>query len=278
MDLIKFGTMSDKTLLNKIKSGQTVYGTCITSTAPMWGKAARNAGLDFVFLDTEHIPLERMEIALLCQLYKAMGIAPVVRIPSPDSFKACQMLDAGAEGVLAPYIETVEQVNEMVGAIKFRPLKGKRLKEALEHQGSFETELKSYIDSYNGGNICFINIESIPAVENLDNLLNVPGVDAVFIGPHDLSVNMGLPEMYDHPDFENMVLFIIKKCRVKNIAVGIHFSESPERQIKWMTEGANIIIHSSDIAIFSQKLADDIQMIRKSSGDESSSTTEKIII
>ncbi len=270
--------MSDKTLLAKLKSGQSIYGTCITSTAPLWGKAARNAGLDFVFLDMEHIPLERMEIATLCQLYRAMGIATVVRIPSPDSFKACQMIDAGAEGILAPYIETVEQVNGMVGAIKYRPLKGKRLKKALENQDSLEPVLKSYLDNYNRGNICIINIESIPAVENLDELLSVKGVDAVFIGPHDLSVNMGLPEMYDHPVFEKMVSLIIKKCRAKNVAVGIHFSESPERQIKWMKEGANIIIHSSDIAIFSQKLVSDIHLIRKSGGDESISNAEKIII
>lgn len=270
--------MPEKTLLTKLKLGQTVYGTCITSTAPLWGKAARNAGLDFVFLDTEHVPLERIEIATLCQLYKTMGIAPVVRIPSPDSFKACQMIDAGANGILAPYIETVEQVNEMVGALKFRPLKGKRLKEALENQESVKPELKIYLENYNSGNICIINIESVPAVDNLDALLSVRGVDAVFIGPHDLSVNMALPEMYDHPEFEKMVAHIIKKCRAKNIAVGIHFSESPERQVKWMKEGANIIIHSSDIAIFSQKLAIDIQSIRKNSGDETSSNAEKIII
>ncbi len=270
--------MPEKTLLNKLRSGQTVYGTCITSTAPIWAKAARNAGLDFVFLDTEHIPLERMEIATLCQLYNAMGIAPVVRIPSPDSIKACQMIDAGAEGILAPYIETVEQVNEMVGALNFRPLKGKRLKELLENPDSIQTELKSYLENYNRGNICILNIESIPAVENLDKLLNVSGVDAVFIGPHDLSVNMGLPEMYAHPEFEKMVSLIIKKCRTNNIAVGIHFSESPDRQVKWLKEGANIIIHSSDMAIFSQKLASDIQFIRKSTGNETHTSTEKIII
>jgi 4-hydroxy-2-oxoheptanedioate aldolase len=219
-----------------------------------------------------------MEIAALCQLYKAMGISPIVRIPSPDPFKACQMVDAGAEGILAPYIETIEQVKEMVGALKFRPLKGKRLNEALGNPASVEPELKTYLNNYNKGNLCILNIESIPAVENLDNLLSVPGVDAVFIGPHDLSVNMGLPEMYDHPEFEKMVSLIIRKCRAKNVAVGIHFSESPERQVKWMKEGANIIIHSSDMAIFSQKLASDIQYIRKSAGDESITTSEKIII
>lgn len=270
--------MSDKTLFSKIKSGQTIFGTCITTTAPFWGKAARNAGLDFVFLDTEHIPLERMEIATLCQLYKALGIAPVVRIPSPDSVKACQMIDAGAEGILAPYIETVEQVMEMVGALKYRPLKGKRLKELLENPFSIKPELKTYLENYNRNNICIINIESIPAVEKLEKLLSVRGVDAVFIGPHDLSVNMGLPEMYDHPEFEKMVQHIIKICRSKNIAVGIHFSEAPERQVKWMKEGANIIIHSSDMAIFSQKLASDIQFIRKSGGDETHVSNEKIII
>jgi len=89
---------------------------------------------------------------------------------------------------------------------------------------------------------------------------------------------MGLPEMYDHPDFEREVEIIIRKCRENNIAVGIHFSESPERQVKWKKAGANIIIHSSDIAIFSQKLASDIQLIRKSRGNENLKDAEKIII
>jgi 4-hydroxy-2-oxoheptanedioate aldolase len=219
-----------------------------------------------------------MEIAALCQMYNAMGIAPIVRIPSPDPFRACQIIDAGAHGILAPYIETVEQVKEMVGAVKYRPLKGKRLHEILANPDSIKPELKSYLENYNCGNLCIINIESIPAVENLEQLLKVPGLDAVFIGPHDLSVNMGLPEMYDHPEFEKMVEIIIRKCRENGIAVGIHFSESPERQIKWMKAGANIIIHSSDIAIFSQKLAADIQLIRKSGGDISETSEERIII
>jgi 2-keto-3-deoxy-L-rhamnonate aldolase RhmA len=267
-----------KQLLAKLKNGNTVYGTCISSVAPLWGKAARNAGLDFVFLDTEHIPLERMEIAALCQLYSAQGIAPIVRIPSPDPYRACQIIDAGAEGILAPYIEETEQVTEMVGALKYRPLKGRRLQEALKNPSSLEPELKNYLANYNLGNICLINIESVPAFEKLDELLSVPGVDAVFIGPHDLSVSLGVPEMYDHPKFEKVVQFIIHKCREKNVAVGIHFSESPDRQIKWMKEGANIIIHSSDIAIFSQQLLRDINYIKKNKGDNLLTSSEVIIV
>ncbi len=270
--------MNQNSLAGKINAGKTVYGTCITSMAPLWGKAARLAGLDFVFLDTEHVPLERMEVAALCQFYSAMGVAPIVRIPSPDPFRACQMLDAGATGVVAPYIETVGQVQEMVGAIKFRPLKGKRLQKALQNPLTIEEELKQYLENYNRDKLCIINIESIPAVENLEQLLKVSGLDAVFIGPHDLSVNMGLPEMYDHPDFEREVESIIKKCRENNIAVGIHFSESPDCQVKWIKAGANIVIHSSDIAIFSQKLAADIQLIRNGGNEENQIATEKIVI
>lgn len=268
----------NKQLLTKLKNGNTVYGTCISSVAPLWSKAARNAGLDFVFLDTEHIPLERMEIAALCQLYSAQGIAPIVRIPSPDPYRACQMIDAGAEGILAPYIEEAAQIKEMVGALKYRPLKGRFLKDVLENPDSLDPEKAAYLANFNKGNICLINIESVPAFEKLDELLSVPGVDVVFIGPHDLSVSLGVPEMYDHPKFEKVVQFIIHKCREKNVAVGIHFSESPDRQIKWMNEGANVIIHSSDIAIFSQQLSRDINYIKKAKGDSSASSSDVIIV
>src|SRR5690606_34562699 len=110
------------------------------------------------------------------------------------------------------------------------------------------SRVKRYLQEYNRGNLCVINIESVKALENLDELLSVPGLDAVFIGPHDLSVSLGLPEDYDHPVFEKAVKMIIEKCRTHNVAVGIHFSETPDRQIQWIEAGVNIVIHSSDIA------------------------------
>ncbi len=246
--------------------------------APLWSKAARNAALDFVFLDTEHVPLERMEIAGLCQLYSSMGSAPVVRIPSPDPFRACQMIDAGAEGIVAPYVESTGQVKAMIGAMKYRPLKGEKLQEVLETRGQIEPELKVYLDHYNDGNLCIINVESTPAVERLDELLTVPGLDGVFIGPHDLSVSMGLPEMYDHPEFEETVRQIIRTCRAKNVAVGIHFSGSPQRQVKWLNEGINIVIHSSDLAIFSQALVRDIYEIKQSRNAADPALSEDVVI
>jgi 4-hydroxy-2-oxoheptanedioate aldolase len=261
--------LMERTLLKKIKAGSVVYGTCIASTSPTWPAIALRAGLDFVFLDTEHIPLERMEIARMCQTFRAMGIAPIVRIPSPDPYRACQMMDAGAEGVVAPYLENVGQIKELVGALKYRPLKGELLDRALDAPDQLDPALHQYLDKWNEGNVCIANIESVPALNRLDELLSVPGLDAVFIGPHDLSISLGLPEQYDHPVFEEAVKKIIRITRAHGLAVGIHFSESPERQIRWMKEGVNLIIHSSDLAMFSQRLQHDMNAIKQAAGEKS---------
>ena len=89
----------------------------------------------------------------------------------------------------------------------------------------------------------------------------------MFIGPHGLSVSLGLPEQYEHPVFEEAVRTIIHKTRAHGLAIGIHFSLEPERQIKWINEGANIVVHSFDIALFTQRLRHDLSVIKQAVGD-----------
>lgn len=261
MSLIK------NSLIEQLDSGKNVYGTCITSTGPLWPRAIKTAGLDFVFIDTEHVPLDRNELSLLCQNFTAAGIVPIVRIPSPDPFRACQAIDGGAVGIVMPYIESRQQVEDLVGAVKYRPLKGELLTAYIKGTKEMPENLQHYLASFNNGNICIANIESVPAMEKLEEILSVPGLDGVFIGPHDLSVSLGLPEQYDHPDFEAAVTTIIKTARAHGLHIGIHFSLEPERQVKWMKEGANIVVHSSDISLFRQRLKQDLQLIKTAAGD-----------
>ena len=256
-----------KNLLQKLNDGEIIYGTCIVSTSPIWSKSLAQSPLDYVFLDTEHIPLDRNELTMLCQVYKAIGLSTVVRIPSPDPFLACMAKDAGAVGVIAPYVEDVEQIKQLVGATKYRPLKGKRLYRVLDGTETLEPELKNFLEKYNEGSMSIINVESITAVKNLSALLDVSGLDAVIIGPHDLSINMGLPEQYDHPEFEKIVKKIIHQVREKGIAAGIHFPGNPDRQIKWIKEGVNMVMHSSDMGLFNQKLNEDMTRIKEAAGE-----------
>jgi 2-keto-3-deoxy-L-rhamnonate aldolase RhmA len=271
-------TSEQQGFLEKLKEGRNVYGTCVTSTGPMWPAVVKKNDLDFVFIDTEHIPLGRTELATLCQQFRALNITPIVRIPCPDPFLACQAIDAGALGVVAPYLESVEQVRELVGATKYRPLKGELLAKYLDGTLEMPAIVRDYVNDLNKANICIANIESVPAMEKLDEMLSVEGLDAVFIGPHDLSVSLGLPEQYDNPIFEEAVRTIIRKSRAHDVAIGIHFSLEPERQVQWMKEGANIVVHSFDLALFSQKLKRDLDIIKTAVGDAVSSKADTVTV
>jgi 2-keto-3-deoxy-L-rhamnonate aldolase RhmA len=267
--------MNAKEFLIQLKKGTRLYGTAVFSPSPLWPSAVKRAGADFVFIDTEHTPIDRTILAQMCLSCKGYGLPPLVRISSADPHEARRVLDGGASGILVPYIESTEQVRVLVGATKLRPLKGERLKEALQKQDSLTPELKDYLRDFNKDNFLMINIESVPAVEKLDLILAEPGLDGVIIGPHDLSISLGLPEQYHNPRFEDVVREIITKVRKKGLGVGIHFSQEAQLQIKWAKAGANIIMHSSDIALFQQRLKDDFTEIRRALSEEVSTTTEQ---
>jgi 2-keto-3-deoxy-L-rhamnonate aldolase RhmA len=138
--------MNAAELRRRLLAGETVFGTLIVSPSPRWPDAVRRCGLDFVFIDTEHIALDRAPLSWMCQTYSALGLPPLVRIPSPDPFAATMVLDGGAAGVVAPYVETAQQVRDLRGAVKFRPIKGQRLRQMLDG-APVEPELESYLDT-----------------------------------------------------------------------------------------------------------------------------------
>jgi 4-hydroxy-2-oxoheptanedioate aldolase len=260
--------MDGSEFVTRLRGGKRLYGTLVVSSSPLWPPAVKKAGADFVFIDTEHMPLDRATVAQMCLAYSSLGLPPLVRIPSPDPYEACKVLDGGAAGVLAPYIEHPEQVRNLVGATKLRPLKGQRLEEALNDRNCLGSELNDYLNRRNAGRFLMINVESVPAMKRLDEILAVPGLSGVIIGPHDLSVSLGLPEQYDNPRFDEAVEEIVSKVREKGLGIGIHFPEDPNLQIKWAQKGLNIILHSSDTLLFRQSLARDIAAIRRTMGDE----------
>jgi 4-hydroxy-2-oxoheptanedioate aldolase len=248
----------------KLRSGDMVFGTLIVSPSPMWPKVLENSGLDFVFIDTEHIALDRAQVSWMCQTYSRIGLPPIVRIPSPDPFEATKMLDGGAAGIIAPYVETAEQAQALRGAVKLRPIKGHRLAERLANS-TFEPELESYISKRNEQAL-ILNIESVPAIQALDQILAVPGIDAVLIGPHDLSCSLGVPEQYDHPKFREAARAIFQKARTAGIGAGIHFWGEPEQQAAFIQDGANMIIHSADITLFQKHLRLELAAVKEAAG------------
>lgn len=255
-------------LSDTLRSGRRVYGTLVTSPSPIMPQWLKDVGLDYVFIDTEHMPIGRHILSWMCQTYRAINLAPIVRIPRPDPYEACKVLDGGASGIIAPYVETVEEAKALVGAVKFRPLKGKKLAEALDGTSKPDSRLADYLRERNQDRLLVINIESVPAIENLANLLEVPGIDAVLIGPHDLSVSLEIPEEYSHPKFDKAVRSIIETARAKGVGAGIHYWASIEQEIDWAKHGANLILHHGDITLFTEALQKEVNRIRETLGDQ----------
>jgi 4-hydroxy-2-oxoheptanedioate aldolase len=248
----------------RLRAGEPLFGTLLVSPSPMWPRALEGSGLDFVFIDTEHIALDRAQVSWMCQTYARMGLPPIVRIPLPDPFEATKMLDGGAAGIIAPYIETTEQAQALRGAVKLRPVKGGRLTDRLAG-APFEPILEAYARERNT-QAFILNIESVPAIKALDAILAVPDLDAVLIGPHDLSCSLGVPEQYEHPDFLAACETIFRKARAAGVGAGIHYWKSIEEQARFMQMGANMIIHSADITLFQKHLRLELAAVKEAAG------------
>src|SRR5262245_5953361 len=255
--------MTGREIIAALHAGRRVFASAIVGMSPQWPELAKKTGIDFVFVDTEHIPLDRTTLGWICQTYQALGLPPVVRIPCNDPFEACKALDAGAGGIIGPYLETADQARALVGAVKLRPLKGRRLAEALRDRNTLEPELSRYLEERNGDKILIANIESVPAIENLAEICSVPGLDAVLIGPHDLSCSLGIPEQYDHPKFDEAVRTIFRTARQRRVGASIHDWLGLEQEITWARAGGNLVMHSSDLATSSRTLKAEITQLRQ---------------
>jgi 4-hydroxy-2-oxoheptanedioate aldolase len=216
------------------------------------------------------MPVDRTETAMMCQFYAASGISPVVRVPRPEEQWATMALDGGAEGIVVPYVETEEEVRRMVGAVKFRPIKGRMLREILDGRRDAKPQTREYLDTFNRHNYLIIGVESVAAYENLDALIGCPGVDGVFIGPHDMSVTMEIPERYDHPEFLRVVTDIIRRCRDAGVGVGLHLGPaiaSDDRFHELMDAGMNWVIYGADISLLKTEMSKRLAAFRERMGD-----------
>lgn len=255
--------MKGRNIRESLRNGDRVYGTHIVSLGnPVEVRMKTVLEVDFIFICTEHMPIDRTEVSMMCQFYAAHGISPIVRIPYPSAHWAGMVMDAGADGVVAPYVETVEQVKELVGAVKYRPIKGKFLDDILAGERKPKPKLGEYLRKWNENNYLIIGIESVEAIENLEKLIDNDGVDGVFLGPHDISCSMEIPEEFDNPEFISTIKDVIRRCRKLNKGVGFHGNLN-----NYIDTEINFILNNSDVTKMREKLNGEFKSIRQRKGD-----------
>ncbi len=262
--------MTGSQIREKLRRGERVYGTHIASLMnPMAAMMASQMELDFAFFCTEHMPLDRTEVSMLCHLYKLRGISPIVRVPTMNPAAISMALDGGAEGIVVPYVETVEEVRQAVGAVKYRPIKGQLLQDAMDGRHELPAKTRRFLDGFNQHHYLIIGVESVPAMDRLEELIGVEGVDGVFLGPHDLTVSMGVPTEYEDPGFVDAIEDVVRRCRAGGVGVGLHnqlLRLGDHTLNRLLDAGMNWLINGADITVLCQEMNSQLRQLRELEG------------
>ncbi len=200
--------------------GGTTLGLWLSVPSTVTAEACARAGYDYVCIDTQHGAIEYSDAVPMIQAILLGGGRPIVRVPRNEAGIIGKMLDAGAEGVIIPMINTVKEAEAAVSACRYAP-------EGTRSSGPTLAGMRTdrpYFEWAADNVACIPMIETTQAIENLDAILSVPGIDAVYVGPSDLSITLGLgPGNHDEsPVFVKSLDTIAASCAKAGIVAGIH--------------------------------------------------------
>jgi 2-dehydro-3-deoxyglucarate aldolase/4-hydroxy-2-oxoheptanedioate aldolase len=241
--------MQKNTIKAKLQQGGTAVGTCLTDyVEPEVVAILKAAGMDFFFIDTEHSPTGYREIQTLVRVARAADVTPLVRVTQSEYFLIARALDVGAMGIVAPRIHSLDQAKAVVSAMKFPPAGGRGyglrgIITDYEFQGA-----KTEMDSADRETMVILQMESRECVEAIYDITSVEGVDAIMVGPFDLSVSLGIPGEFESPIFWEAFDRMVDACRKNGVAPGVHMGNA--KLLKRAQEhGARFLVFASDVAV-----------------------------
>ncbi len=224
-------------------------------------KLVEAAGADFALLDMEHSGIDLERIADLLAWFKATPLAPIVRVPASQHHFIARVLDAGALGVMAPNVETVEQARLIVDAAKYAPEGRRGLGLGSAHNDYLPPQPAEYLREANASTSVICQIESETGLANLEAIAALPGVDALWVGHFDLTQSMGIVGEFQHPRFLEAIARVAGTARRHGKGAGMQ-PGSVEQAAAWMKLGYNVISFSSDIAVYRTALASGVTAVR----------------
>lgn len=199
MDTIKMPSMDSVARFKAaMDSDQGALGPFMITSDPAYVEAAGYAGYDFVLLDMEHGPGTFENLQNLIRAANVSGVCPVVRVPRGTDIWVDRALDVGAGALLVPQIDTAEQARAVISAAKYAPV-GTRGTNRFVRSACYGSVPGSAYFAKANETVVILQAEGRKAVENLDEILDVQGLDVLFIGPYDLSSSLGHVGQVDHP-------------------------------------------------------------------------------
>jgi 2-dehydro-3-deoxyglucarate aldolase len=233
--------MPNNELLRKL-----TIGSWIQMGHPAIAEIMASAGFDWLVVDLEHSAITLREAEDLIRVIDLKGVVPLVRLSSNNPEQIKRVMDAGSHGVIIPMVNSPEEAAAAVASVKY-PAVGRRSFGLARAQG-YGARFEDYLAWQRDHSLVIVQIEHINAVNCLESILSVEGVDAYFVGPYDLSGSLGIPGQFDHPEFLEAMDRIAETAKKCEIPGGVHIVEPDVEQLKKsIKQGNQFIAYGADI-------------------------------
>jgi 4-hydroxy-2-oxoheptanedioate aldolase len=236
--------MKENMVKSKLKSGEPAFGVLTPAYDPYIVELIGHLGFDLYMLDCEHGPGGPLQIEQLTRACETVGMTPMARVRSADPKLVLQFFDPGLMGVMMPSVMSADDVKRLVEAVKYPPLgrrgiAGVRANDYL--LGSMSQA--EYVSFANEQTMILPQIETMEAVENLDSLMQVEGIDGFIVGPRDLSMSMGFPDGPAHPEVRALMDELFTRVRSAGLFVGTVAASGQDAR-NLLDRGAQILLGS----------------------------------
>lgn len=234
--------------------GRVVVGAWLTVADAAVAEIMAGTGFDYVLIDTEHAPwsLESLQMSMLA--FRGVDTVPIVRVPWNDHVHIKQALDLGAEGILAPMVRTLAEARALLAACRYPPEGSRGF--GPRRASAYGRDTDAYVAEANRGVIVIPQLEDVRTVDEIAAILALDGIDALCIGPNDLSGSIGALRQHDHPLVVDAIGRTLAAARERGVAVCAGVTLPAERQREWIERGARMILVASDVELLARGAGD----------------------
>ncbi|ALC88817.1 hypothetical protein AM500_02635 [Bacillus sp. FJAT-18017] len=239
------------TVKEKLEEKNIVIGTFSKFSSPVATEMLGYIGFDFVILDMEHSALDYSQAEDLIRAGEAAGISTVIRVPGIEENPLLRVLDSGVQGVQAPGVDTAEMAKKVVEASRYRPIGKRGLSFSTRAAGYTLKNKEQHLSDSLKKQLVVVQIESKEAVENLEAIAEIKGIDVLFLGPGDLSNSYGIPGQVDHPLVQE-ALKKLTRVALENGKVAGTFVSNHEQALRAIGDGVRYLVYDNDVAFFAR--------------------------
>ena len=250
-----------KTLKDKLKSKQPTIGSWITIPSNAMAEVYALAGFDWLVIDLEHSSISLNMMEDLIRIFQLNNTPALVRITSNNTDQIKRVMDSGADGIIVPMVNKKEDIERAIKSTRYPPYGNRGV--GLARAQGYGKRFKEYFEWQKNNVVVIAQIESIKAMDSLDDIFQVDGLDGFMVGPYDLSCSMNLPGEFQSKDYKDTLNRILLSGKENNCLAGIHIVEPNENEIKKAIENDfKMIAYSVDFKIINETITNGIQAFR----------------